>query len=673
MTTTETTYLDMPLPRAALADDPYADAIRRGVAALKDVQEADGCWKSTPDMGPLALAITALTEWWLGALPRDEAHRYATSLKRAQLADGGFEIHVGAGIASLGATAVCRAALKACGVADGSASARSAEARVAALGGYARLADRLHSHGEPAALFCAMVGLIPPERLPPLSPDMAALPWSERMLDGRLHGGVPMVIYACAAIRERALERVSPSARLLPAFLRAPARALARARLSAYLGQFQNPDGSWNAAVYCTVFNLIALAGVGLTAHDPMMRKGLAFIESRKTRRDGGIFVSIFDGEIWETAFSVLALSACGVPASDPAMEKGVAYLERVQCTHPQPRLNQPKPGAPRVGGWAFQANNETMPDCDDTGLALAALGVAAPRGRGRPRASIERGLAWIRGMQNAGGGWGSYVHGLPDRAPGAPLFVGEKPSLSDLGGIIRAISHPPAEFGDAAIADVVGRVLWGLGACGLTVDDPAVAKAVAFLERDARPDGSWWGIWNPAYVAGTAFAILGLAQVGANMRSDVVARASRWLVAAQNADGGFGEQPGAFLDPRLAGDGASTPSLTGIALRALAELAAARVGGTAVREAGERAAAYLLQRQGADGGWSAEGYLFTIIPPTFYVWQHHRLYYPLFGLGRWREVTLRRGRSDRWRRPEGSSRTDDREQARRPARASSA
>lgn len=620
------------------AEPATVAAIQRGVTALRAAQERDGCWKSRPDMGPLAPAMLALTEAWLGALTAQDARRYVAALRAAQRDDGGFELHPGAGRSSLGATAVCRAALKVCGALDSAPVVRNAEVRIRALGGYGVVAERLQSHGEPAAIFCVMAGLLSSDILPPLSPDMAALPWSERMLDGRLHGGVPMMIYACAAVRAR----FESKGGLLPRFLQGATRMVARARLAAYIGQFQNENGSWNCAVYCTIFALIALEGVGVPATDPLMTRGRAWLETRKTRSGDKIEISIFDGEIWETAFAMLALSACGVAAEDEALQDGAAYLEKHQCRAEQPRVNQCKPNAPRVGGWAFQSQNDTMPDCDDAGVALAALAAAGRAGRRAPSPHVDRGIAWLRGMQNAGGGFGSYVHGLPDKSPGRPLFVGPRPRLDSIGGVVEVITRPPPEYGDPAIADLCGRVLWGLGACGLTVADPAVARAVAFLERDVCASGAWWGIWNPAYVAGTAFALLGLASVGADMSSPIVERAAEWLVSVQNDDGGFGEDSGSFLDPSLAGIGVSMPPLTGIALRALAEVVARGPRRKRLIEAAERAARYLVERQESDGGWADQGYVFTIVPPTFYSWGHHRLYYVLFGLGRWVEVTTK-------------------------------
>jgi squalene-hopene/tetraprenyl-beta-curcumene cyclase len=620
-------------PEASAPTAARLDAcLTRGVEALTASQSRTGAWKSDPDMGPIGLALTALVEHWFGRLAADDAKRFAVSLVRAQREDGGFEIHPHAEESSLGATATCRAALRACGVSDEHRAVRRAETRIAAMGGYSAVRARLLSHGEPAAMFCAMVGLLPGDALPPLSPDMAALPWSERMLDGRVHAGVPVVIYACAAVRDR----LAPMS-VLPSMLRGPTRALARTRLASFIGQFQCDDGSWNRMVFSTVFSAVALSGVGLDAGDPMVRRALDWLETRKQRRGKGVFVSVFDGEVWETAFALDALAACGVPRGAEAIARGVAYLERAQCSEPQPRVNQPSVGAPRIGGWAYQLGNHTMPDCDDSGVVLAALGRCRPDAGGAE--PVARGVAWLAGMQNPCGGWGSYVHGLPDKKPGQPLFV-EPTSFARWERWQESLGRLPVELGDPAVADVCGRVLWGLGACGVAPESDIVRRAVAFLEKEQAPSGAWFGLWNPAYVSGTSFALLGLATVGADLDAAWVRRGIAWLLSAQHADGGFGETPRSYTDPSSIARTASMPPLTGIALRALSELLARGAGTPAVRAAADRAASYLVRTQREDGAWSDEGYLFTIVPPTFYTWGHHRLYYPLFGLGRYREAT---------------------------------
>lgn len=622
-------------------------AIDRGVAALLARQDERGYWRSDADMGPIGLAITLLCEDWLGALSPEDAQRGAVALQRLQSKDGGWVLHPFAKKTSLGATAVCRAALRACRVADDARSVRAAERRIRALGGYDRIRDRFLSHAEPGAMFCAMVGLLPADVLPPLTPDAAALPWSERMLDGRVHAGVPMVMYAVAAVRERLSGRSS----LVPKWLRAPARMLARARLSAFIADYQNEDGSWNCAVFNTVFALVALEGVGVGPDDPMVQRGLDWLETRKRRVGRELGISIFDAEVWETSFAISALHACGVSPSEPALSRARDYLLEAQCTRQQPRCNQPKPGAPRTGGWAFQMGNDTMPDCDDTGVALAALGSQSRQSCPRPvHQAIDRATEWLRGMQNDGGGFGSYVHGMPDKPAGEPMFLersllpsgGDKPQgrLDDLRALGALVMNPPPEISDPATADLVGRVLWGLGECGVTAADPMVVAALEFLERDQNKNGSWWGPWNPAYVAATAFVLIGAAAVGADMASPAYSRGVAWLLSVQNTDGGWGESYESFRDPSLAGMAPSMPPLTGIVLRALSDVIGAGAGTSPIRRASQRAATYLVATQEADGAWPNNDYLFTVVPPTQYSWDLHRLYYILFGLGRFRAVS---------------------------------
>lgn len=632
-----------PAERASSARD-VERAIARAAEALRARQAPDGAYRSRADIGPLGVALAVLAEAWLGVLTPSDAKAAARALRRRQAKDGGFVVHPVAAETSLGATGVCRAALRACGVPDDAPSVRAAEARIAALGGYRAIAEGLRERAEPAAIFCVMEGLLPADVLPPLSPDAAALPWSERMLDGRVHAGVPMLAYAMAAVRER-----HRRGSVLPRFLRAPTRALARARLAAYMAQFQNADGSWNGAVFSTALALVALEGVGVGVDDPMVERGLAWLESRKDRCGGSLEIRIFDADVWETSYAMMALHASGVASDDPAQQAAARHLLEAQCRAPQPRVNQPDARAPRTHGWAFARGNDTMPDCDDTAVALAALGALGRAGAPRElHVAMDRAVAWLRGMQNPGGGWGSYVHGLPDREPGAPLFAPTPRPFAEPRALVELVLAPPPELGDPACADLVGRVLLGLAACGLDVDDPMVARAVEFLERDARPDGSFFGLWNPAYVSGTAFALLGLAEVGYPAGSPLVARAVRWLLGVQNRDGGWGEAPDSFVDPSRAGRAPSMPPLTGIVLAAFAALRDRGACDPAMERAGGRAVRYLVRAQRPDGDWPNQGFALTIVPPIFYVLEHHTLFYTLYGLARFGAVPARGGRRAR-------------------------
>ena len=56
-------------------------------------------------------------------------------------------------------------------------------------------------------------------------------------------------------------------------------------------------------------------------------------------------------------------------------MIRALDWLIGAQSRIEQPEVDNRNPGAPRLGGWAFQPGNETMVDNDDTGAVLAAYG----------------------------------------------------------------------------------------------------------------------------------------------------------------------------------------------------------------------------------------------------------------------------------------------------------
>jgi squalene-hopene/tetraprenyl-beta-curcumene cyclase len=192
---------------------------------------------------------------------------------------------------------------------------------------------------------------------------------------------------------------------------------------------------------------------------------------------------------------------------------------------------------------------------------------------------------------------------------------------------------NPPPEFSDPPAEGITGRVLWGLGACGLGRDDPAVCRAIEFLQAQQCPSGAWWGRWMACYSAETATTLLGLSAVGEDMRSAYVERAVRFLVSHQNDDGGFGERAEAYREPANAGCGPSMPPVTGFVLLGL--LATGRV----ERSVLERAARYLLESQKRSGLWTNEGWLHTVNPPdSFYSYDLPAKALPLLALCRYRE-----------------------------------
>jgi squalene-hopene/tetraprenyl-beta-curcumene cyclase len=213
-------------------------------------------------------------------------------------------------------------------------------------------------------------------------------------------------------------------------------------------------------------------------------------------------------------------------------------------------------PTGARPGGWAW-AQPGGWPDMDDTSAAIRAL---LCLGVGPQDPAIGEGLAFMRWMQNRDGSWSTFVKNSPmpfDRS--CPYITG----------------HALAAFAEAGIGPA----------------DPAVARALRYLERVQRPDGSHEAIWFRNYVAGTASVLEALVLLGLG-GTDHASRAAAWLAGAQQADGGWA---GTVGQP-------SSAEETAWAVQALLAQDSASYAGSA-----ERAIDWLLREQHADGTWRPE------------------------------------------------------------------
>jgi squalene-hopene/tetraprenyl-beta-curcumene cyclase len=124
----------------------------------------------------------------------------------------------------------------------------------------------------------------------------------------------------------------------------------------------------------------------------------------------------------------------------------------------------------------------------------------------------------------------------------------------------------------DASTSDVTGRVLWALAcaeAAGVLAGHEARLAQVrqggrAYFERSQARCGSWFGRWSPGYILAANYVAPVLRTLGAK---DCAAKLRAFLLAHQNADGGFGENPEADVDDGQAGVGPSTPVHTAYAV----------------------------------------------------------------------------------------------------------
>lgn len=606
-----------------VAAGPTERALTRGVERLLALQHADGWWKGELETNVTIDAEDLFLRHYLGILDERQAAATARWIRSKQRDDGSWATFHG-GPADLSTTVEAYLALRLAGDPVDADHMQRAAALVREAGGV-----------ESARVFTRMwlalldlwawedVPVLPPEQM--LLPDRAPLSiyafgcWARQTI---------VALQVVTALRPaRAAPfgldelRAGPAPALVPrdawdrAFLlldrglhryeRRPVRRLrARALRAAerWIVDRQEADGSWGGIQPPWVWSLVALRALGHPLEHPAIVAGLRGLDTFTIEDDLGRRVEACQSPVWDTALAVIALLDAGLSPRHPAVERAARWLVgrevhvRGDWAVRRPTL------AP--GGFPFEFANDNYPDIDDTAEIVIAL-----RRAGQGDAAIDRGVAWMLGMQSKGGGWAAFdadnTSGLPARLP-----------FCDFG----EVTDPPS-------ADVTAHVLEALAHEGLA-ERPEAKRGLAYLLGEQERDGSWFGRWGANHLYGTGAAVPALAAVGLSGHESV-GRAIDWLAAVQNEDGGFGEDLRSYDDAAWRGRGASTASQTAWALLAT----------HAARERGPvtgRAVRWLVETQRPDGGWDEPWYTGTGFPGAFYINYHlYRLIFPISALGR--------------------------------------
>jgi squalene-hopene/tetraprenyl-beta-curcumene cyclase len=408
---------------------------------------------------------------------------------------------------------------------------------------------------------------------------------------------------------DQVLQRVEP---FFPRFLRERALDAALAFIRARLNGEEGLGGIFPAMANA----VIALELMGFAKDHPDVLTAKRALRRLLVIEQDQAYCQPCLSPVWDTALACHAmLEVADRGRSEPA-RRALDWLAERQITDVVGDWAVGAAPGTKPGGWAFEYANDHYPDVDDTAAVICAMQRADPE---RYRAPIRRALDWILGMQSRNGGWGAFD------VDNTHYYLNSIP-FADHGALL----DPPT-------ADVTARCLGALAATGHGRDHPAVARAIAFLEREQEPDGSWFGRWGTNYIYGTWSVLSALNAAGEAHDGPCFRRAVEWLVARQQADGGWGESCASYWSERRHEQVASTPTHTAWALLGL--MAAGEADHPAVR----RGIAFLQAAPREGGQWQETLYNAVGFPRVFYLHYHgYPAYFPLWALARYANLTRR-------------------------------
>ncbi len=332
---------------------------------------------------------------------------------------------------------------------------------------------------------------------------------------------------------------------------------------------------------------------------------------------DGTKMQGYNSSQLWDTAFALQAILAAG-GGEGRMLERAHGYLRDNQILEDVPEAERHY-RHPSRGGWPFSNRQHGWPitDCTAEGLkcALALEGRFEPAiPTGLLRDSVKLILSW----QNEDGGWATY-----ERQRGGAWLEALNPSQV-FGDIMVDYSY--VECTSACVQALV-RAQSRFGR------DPEVASAiergVGFLRGKQRAEGGFEGSWGVCFSYGSWFAVTGLRAAGVPGDDPAVARACAFLLERQHADGSWGEhgdscREHAWIDA------------PGAAVQTAWSLMSLVRAGHPSAEAQARAARWLAERQDADGSWPREPLVGVFNRTCLINYDNYRHYFPLWALAEW-------------------------------------
>ncbi|KAK8187037.1 terpenoid cyclases/protein prenyltransferase alpha-alpha toroid [Phyllosticta capitalensis] len=243
--------------------------------------------------------------------------------------------------------------------------------------------------------------------------------------------------------------------------------------------------------------------------------------------------------QIWDTSFLIQAAVSAGVQNDarwKPMLTKALDFLEKQQMVENPPHYEVAYRQASK-GAWAFSTREQgyTVSDCTAEGLKSVLL---LQSFSSYPDLVSDERLRWsadlLLTMQNPSGGCASYE---PTRGStklewlnAAEVFdriMVEYDYPECTTAVVTALCAFRKQFPKYRRAEI----------------DAFIERAVGYIRRAQREDGSWYGSWGICFTYAGMFALESLRSVGETYEnSERVRRACHFFVERQMEDGGWGE-----------------------------------------------------------------------------------------------------------------------------------
>jgi squalene-hopene/tetraprenyl-beta-curcumene cyclase len=620
--------------RRALVDACDA-SLTRATGVLLDLQRPEGHWCGELLADSTLESDYILLQLWLhhpsesGWFPPSwqRVQKAARSILERQLPEGGFNIFPG-GPADVSASVKAYTALKLAGIPPDSEPMRRLRNSILDGGG-------LQGANSYVKINLSLFGLYPREHVPSIPPELVLL---SRGVLYQMSSWTRAIVVPLSIVQARGGTRPTP-----PGFhleeLTAPGKSMRLPRRDRMSFLFHGLDKGlkiWNdrgnqkvknvairaaekwmldhtrhcdglGAIYPSMMYLImALEALGYPEDHPDLKQAIEQFEALMMEGEESLIFQPCFSPVWDTAYAAFALGEMGDAPAD-RMTRAADWLiarevrRRGDWSVKRPDLEP--------SGWAFEYANEHYPDIDDTAMVLLALMHARGSDLAAQARCENRAVNWLFGMQSKDGGWAAFDVDndwqLLNRVP----FADHNAML------------------DPTCPDITGRVLESLCRRGHTLSRGGVARGVEYLLKTQERNGSWYGRWGVDYIYGAFLALRALRYAKTPDSGEAVRRASRWLTAVQNQDGGWGESCASYSEDHFV-PAPSTPSQTAWGILGL--LAA----GEANPESLRRGLDYLLQTQRADGTWAEDLATGTGFPNVFYLrYTMYRSYFPVLAL----------------------------------------